>query len=150
MNNCRWTIKVEAWFDGEAPEPGAIERHVDQCAVCAAHVARLRKLRGFAREAAAPAAIADPQFPAFMDGIRERIEAPRRRHGFWTLASLTATAMIVAFAAFLMMTWSTPKGAFATRVESYSTELEGATVQAYSSDDGTALVYISLPEEKNW
>ena len=147
MAECRWIRKVERWFDGESAESRAVERHVTACDVCAAHLTRLRTIRKTVETVAARETIGDPQFPAFMDGIRGRVERPvRRRHrGFWALASLSAAALIVAVVTFTMLTGG-PQEALATEVESCSTELEGATVGSYSSEDGTATVWVSMPE----
>jgi len=136
---------IEQWFDGEAagPDPTVLERPGTQT-----YLEGLQRLRDGAQSVAAPRTIDDAQFPAFMAGIREQLETtPRRRvGGFWALASVTASALIVAMSVFLVLTAggvsNTP-----TVVEATSTGIEGASVESYSSDEGgTATVWITLPE----
>ncbi len=148
MSECRWTPRVERWFDGESAEAEMVEQHLAVCAVCAEHLARLQVIRGGAEAVAVREAIGEPQLPAFIDGIRERVERPVRwRAGFWTLVSLSAGALIVALSTLYLLTGG-PQEALATEVESYSTELEGATVTTYLSEDGTATVWVSMPEKE--
>ena len=97
MSACRWQKNVEAHFDGEAKHAARVEAHLEACPACAAYARQLAAMRAGAAVAARPGCIADAQFPAFMEGIRERIEAPRRGYrGLWAGLSLAAAAMIIA------------------------------------------------------
>jgi len=147
MRNCRWTKDIERWFDGEGPDGDRVQRHVDECAACAAHLAQLRTLREGGATAARREEIQDPQFPAFFDGIREAVEAPRRRRGgLWALASVSAAALVVAVSLFVMLDGGPQPGA-ATVIESYSTDLEGATITTSDSENGVPTVWITVTQD---
>ena len=92
--------------------------------------------------------ISDAQFPAFMRGIQDGIDAPRPRPaGLWAALSLSTAALIVAVAVFAVFFGGTSP-AQATKVESMSTELPGATVDTYRSEDGVTTVWITMSKEQ--
>jgi len=151
MKNCRWEHRVEQWFDGMTAKPGGIEQHVTQCASCRAHLEGLETLRGAARGIAEHQHIADAQFPVFMEGVRGGIEPAAKRHGgLWALASMAAAAVIVAASAFVIFTNGPREVKAQTIVESYSSDLEAATITSYSSEDGTITVWLNIDEGDVW
>ncbi len=146
MNSCRWMKRVEACFDG-APADPAVERHTAACPVCAAHLEALRRMRAGVAAVAVRESVTDAQFPAFMRGIREGIERPERHHtGFWAVLSLTAAALIVAVATFAVFSGGTAP-VRATEVESMSTDLQGAKVDTYRSEEGVTTVWITMSKD---
>lgn len=150
MARCRWIYRVEQWFDGEAAEPESIERHVETCAVCRAHLDQLRAMRTGVAAVNAREEIRDAQLPAFVAGIQERLTPPSRRHArLWALVSLSAAALIVALATFFVVTNGLGK-VDATVVESCSSDIQGATVTSYSSDNGVTTVWITVSEDDVW
>lgn len=150
MNTCRWIKETQRWCDGEAVDTEAVERHVAECAVCASHAEAIRVMRGGVQAAATREIISDAQFPAFMEGIREHIRPDRPlRRGWRALTSLSATAaLVVALIGFFLLTGG-PQDVQAVEIELYETELEGATVTSYYSEDGTATVWVTMPEEES-
>ncbi len=141
MTSCRWTQQVEAYFDGEAAS--GVEAHLDGCAVCAGHLDMLRAQREAVAGAQERATIQDAQFSAFMDGIREGLEAPRRRHtGFWAMASMAAAAMLVVLGTMYVFSGG-PETVKATEVEFVSTDLEGAAVDWYNTEDGVTSIRLT-------
>jgi hypothetical protein len=146
MSERQWQQRIERQFDGESPEGdgGKPETSEQQ-----AHLGRLHRLRDGVKNAASRQVIEDAQFPAFMDGIREQIEAPRTgHHRLWTFASLTAAALIVAastFITYLAVTNDSGPGV-GTVVEAYESDIPGATVDSSTSEDGTASVWVTVPE----
>jgi predicted anti-sigma-YlaC factor YlaD len=146
MRDCRWSPRVERWFDGESREPERVAQHVAECPGCAGLVNRLERWRKGARAVAEKAEIADAQFPAFLAGVREGIEAPeRRRSGLWAVVSLTAAALLVALSVFAVFTGPGPAKAH-TVVESAETEVEGATVETQdSTEDSSAVIWVHVP-----
>ena len=152
MFKCAWQRQAERWFDGECAASDAVARHVASCPECAAFLDRLRVLRTGAKAVAVREEIAEPQLPAFIEGLRERIQAPPRHRGAWALVSLTAASLIVAVSVFFTVTVVTgpPRGAAATVVESASTDIRGATVTVSSSEDGTALVWVTEGKGEMW
>ncbi|HIJ66575.1 MAG TPA: hypothetical protein HPP77_11565 [Candidatus Hydrogenedentes bacterium] len=153
MVKCRWMPSVERWFDDEQCRQESVAQHVAQCAICGEYLAALHKLRHGAEAAAFPERIEDTQFPAFMDGIRRRLEPAGRRHGgLWAFASVSAAAMIAAVSMFLVFA-GRPRDVTATVVEEATTEIEGATVTVeewYSSDGDTATIWVHVPEKEVW
>lgn len=147
MSTCRWMPKVERWFDGERTESAAIEGHVAACPACATHLAWLREVRAGIETVSVRETIGTSQLPAFLDGIRGRVEQPARGHrGFWALASLSVAALVVALAAFTLLTGG-PTEVQATEIESIQTDLEGASVTTYMAEDGTPTVLVSVPRD---
>jgi anti-sigma factor RsiW len=143
MGKCRWTYKVEAYFDQEAPETAGVEAHLESCADCAGYLTRLQAMRQGVVQVRRNETIADAQVHAFMDGIRDRMEAPARGlRGLWAGLSLVTAAVLAAFA--LLTIFSGPDPIRATEVESVTTELEGYTLD-YSSKDNVTTIYLRPP-----
>ena len=104
-------------------------------------------MRDGVRAVAGRETIAQGQFPAFMDGIRDRVEMPVRRRGrFWTILSLSSAALVVAISIFSMFV--TPKPVKArSEVESATSDVEGATVNTQdSTDDSPTIVWVHEPK----
>ena len=149
MAKCRWIHRVERWFDGE-DSTAAVSEHVRACATCKDHVETLRAMRSAISEEAKHEAIGDAQFPAFMAGIRDQVSAPRGRvAGLWAYASLTAAALVVALSAFVIFSGG-PQDVDASVVESATSDIEGAEVDVYSSENGTATVWVNLTGRDVW
>jgi len=149
MFRCRWTRDIERWFDNEHPEPDRVRKHTETCPACAQRLERLQGMRTGVQAAAKQDEIAEPQFASFMQGIRDAIETPKGRHrGIWALASLTAAALIVAIAAFMVFT-NGPSTVEATVVESCSSEIQGAVVESYSSENGVTTVWLKFPADED-
>ena len=145
MRNCKHTRQVEALFDGERAD-AALERHAAACPACAAALAGLRRLREGARAATRAASVEDAQFPAFMAGVREQMDAPARRpRGFLAVASLVTAAMVAALATFAIIKGG-PDPVRATEVE-VSTDIPGAEVGWYDSKDDSITIWINLAED---
>ena len=147
MAMCPWQKRVERWVDNEATDAEAVARHVDACEACAKHARNLRAVRESLRAVETEAAIHDHQFPAFLAGVRDSIERPSRRSGgVWALASLSAAALIVAVALFAMFSNGPQPAVATTEVESVATDIQGATVDSYASDNGSAVVWVNIPD----
>ena len=146
MSERQWQQRIERQFDGDAPEgDGGKPETAEQ----QAHLDRLHRLRDGVKSAASRQVIEDAQFPAFMDGIRERIEAPRVGHRrLWTFASVTAAALIVAastFITYVVVTNDSGTGV-GTVVDAYESDIPGAIVESSTSEDGTVSVWVTVPE----
>ncbi|MBI5090867.1 MAG: hypothetical protein HZB26_00310 [Candidatus Hydrogenedentes bacterium] len=152
MGKCEWNSRVERWFDGAETADTEISTHLETCGVCTAYLSMLKRLRGGAAAVAKREEIRDPQFHAFMEGIRNRVEgAPAgRRLGWWTLSSVAAAALIVAIFTFMVVTGGPAAVRAQTTVESASTDLDGATAEVYSSENGTATVWVNIPRGDVW
>jgi len=149
MFRCRWTYDVERWFDGEHADPEAVKRHLETCERCAELLADMQTLRSETPGLATRHEIREPQLDAFIASIRERVEAPRRSYrGLWAFASIAAAALIVA-AAVLVIISGGPGKVDATVVESVSSEIQGATVESYSSKNGVTTVWLKVPAAKD-
>jgi anti-sigma factor RsiW len=136
---------VEQWFDGDEACAARAKELIASDAECAAHAESLRTLREAAQGLAHRQEIQSPQFPAFMKGIRDRIEPPRRRYrGVLAAASAVAASLIVAVSLFVMT--SSPPEDVSAEVERVDTFIEGAEVGYYETDDGTMTVWVDIPE----
>jgi len=147
MNKCRYISMLERWFDGESVEED-IRGHVEACSSCAAHLKQLQALRD-AAQGVPRDEIASAQFLAFMAGIREGVTAPEPvRRPVWRLGWMAAAVLVLTFSLFWTVSGG-PDAYEATVVESCSSDLEGATVSAYASDDGvmTVAVMVSVDED---
>jgi hypothetical protein len=132
--------EIERQFDGESDRSAPVEN--------SAHAAYLRKVRDGVAEVKDTPEIADEQFSAFMAGIHQGIDQPRKAgHGrVWALASIAAASLIVALSTFAIFSGGPGEVSARTVVEDYSTDLEGATVDVETSDDG-ATVWIQVTTE---
>lgn len=146
MKKCRYTSQIEAVFDGERTATPELDRHLETCPVCAAVLAELKRLREGVKSIPNPDPVAEPQFPAFMAGVREQLETPAHRpRGFLAVASLVTAAMVVALATFVMIKGG-PDPVRATEVE-VTTDIEGAQVGWYDSEDDSITVWINMAED---
>ena len=142
---------IDRWFDEESD--GLDQAKVDESLARPegrAYAEQLRQLREGVQQVSETPEIADAQFPAFMDGIREQLEAPRRGHGrLWASLSICAAGLIVAFSAFVVYNnTGSHKGppvveAASVLVEEMKTGIDGATVESFSGEHGTAVVWVS-------
>jgi len=146
MKHCKYARKIEALFDGEQEATPELDRHLAACPVCAALLAELKRLREGVCGILKPGAVEDPQLPAFMAGIRDQLDAPpARSRSIWAVTSLVTAAMVVALATFAMIKGG-PDPVRATEVE-VSTEIEGAEVGWYDSDDDSITIWINVAED---
>ncbi|MBX7259055.1 MAG: hypothetical protein K1Y02_22015 [Candidatus Hydrogenedentes bacterium] len=106
-----------------------------------AYVTNLQRMREGVRAVADVPEISDIQFNAFMAGIREQIEAPQSRRGFWALLSLSTAALLVALSVFVV--FMSDHGNSESKVEAATTNLQGATVNSYVTPDGNPVIWIS-------
>ena len=153
MKSCRFEKNVEQWFDGESDDAGAVEHHLTQCTACAEYVQILRYTReGALAMAGSRPRISDTQWPSFVSGIREEIETQQNRYnrGWWAMLSLVSASLVVATSVFYMITGPQKPAVAETTIESYSTEIDGATTQSFYTDNGTATVWVNLPEGDMW
>ena len=135
MKPCQWFPKIERYLDDELQDTTTTEAHLQQCPLCTQHLNHLKKMRNAITENRNTPQIQEAQFPAFMQGIQQRKNTQTNPFkGWWALASLTAAAILVAVATISIFR-PQDKPVNATEVESVSTELEGATVDWYESDD---------------
>ncbi len=136
---------IERWFDGDISYEAEAQRLITSDSACAAHFETLEVLRKGAQELAHHPRIEPAQFPAFMDGIRERLAPPHRHYrGILTVASAVAASLIVAISILVMAT-PAPENVSA-EVEKVDTFIEGAEVGYYNTDNGTMTVWVDVPE----
>jgi hypothetical protein len=138
--------RIGQWFDGECTDADKMAQQLRDDPDSTAYLENLKELRAGVKSASERQEIGDPQFPAFMEGIHERLHtAPRRHRGLWALASVTAASLIVALSFFALMT-DGQHGDVAADVTDLSTEIPGAEVHYYNSEDGTATVLVDMQE----
>jgi hypothetical protein len=150
------TVKItkqnlEAWFDGHLPADAVQEDALTPD--LKAHLALLRSLRGGVEAAHESREISDAQLPAFLAGIREQAQGEpvaARWPGLWAYASVATAAVVVALSALFVVVGGPEEVKAQSEVQTYSSELEGATIDAYTSDNGTAVVWINAPEADVW
>jgi anti-sigma factor RsiW len=146
---CTFEERVGRWFDGELADDRPIQEHLESCAVCREHVALLKTMRAAIQSEDVPT-LADAQIPAYLNDLRTRVERkPARRVSLWAMFSASTAAVVVAVS--LMSVFSTgPQPIEATVIEEVTTDIEGATTESTVSDDGTATVWVNLPEGDLW
>jgi hypothetical protein len=141
--------KLAQHFDGQLPEGAAPSSPEAQ-----AYLAELRYLRDGARAVAETPRISDTQFSAFMNGIREGIDAPARGHWLWAKVSLVAAALVVSMAVFVI--WESknviqpPVVDAGSIVESATSEIRDVKVKSETSDDGNAVVWMTPSQVDVW
>lgn len=139
-----WKRTVEAGVDGEAAYVERARTLTSSRPECAAHEQRIKTLRAGAATVARTETIGDEQFPAFMAGIWEGIEAPQSsRRSSWATFSLVAAALVAALAmAYIFM--GGPDPVKATEVEYVGTDLKDATVDWYNSKNGVVTIEVKM------
>jgi len=155
MGKCQWTARVEHEFDNAGVLNTELRGHVADCPECAGHLALLSALRRGAQSVARREEIRDPQFSAFMSGIRERVEAPRgvNRLGWWAWSSIGAAALIVSAFTFEVVGGGPAPVRAQTEIESVSTDLDGARIGDYQEEDGAktvCTVWVNMPQGDVW
>lgn len=130
-------------FDGEdARAAGDAPAYTDDLARIREGVAAVR----------AHASVPDDRFDAFFAGVRRGLDtqrAPAWEHSRWAVVSLAAASLIAAASLWVLFAGE-PAPAAATVVEEAHSELDGAKVGWYSSEDGDATVWVELAEEDIW
>ena len=145
---CSKQRDVERWFDGELTD-ASIESHIDSCTGCREHVAFLTVCRASMEALGDAPKISDGQMPAFLDGIREEVQgAPSRSfRGLWAMASMATAAVIVAVSMMTITSTGPEPVAADSIVETVSTEIDGASVELFKTDDDTQTVWLNVPED---
>lgn len=143
MSTRRDEQRVERWFDGEQDGvgPGPEDR---------AYADFLQRTRGAVASLPASPGIDDARMGDFLHSIRNEIETPKRSwSGMWALASAAAAAVVVAISIVFIITGG-PSPAEANTVDAVGSEISGATTRVDYDSDGTATVWVTLPESDLW
>lgn len=150
MGTCEYQEHVERWLDGECADIESIENHLTACPACRMHTEQAQRMREGIHAVSEQMAIADAQFPAFYESIRDGIDRSPRRPGRWALLSMTTAAIIVAISVVsIMVNFSgEPMQPVRAEVENVSTDIDGATATFNYDDDGTTTVWVNVPEGK--
>jgi hypothetical protein len=140
----KWQKKIARQFDCDGMEALS---NIDLTQDEREYLSTLQRLRDGVQDMRAVPEITDAQFSAFMDGIREGIEArPSGYRGLWAAVSMVTAAIVIAFSLFAVLDTFHLRGklpAVQAEVEKATTEIQGATVNSYTSDDGTAVVWVN-------
>jgi len=139
--------RLEQWFDGELQD-GELDLDLllnDAAAVQQLQV--LRTMRSGVEAVRTKAEIADPQFQAFMEGIRDRVQksTPRWR-GWWGVLSLTAALLVAAISTFAIISYGPKQVSAETEVEQSSTGIKGGTTTVEKTENGT-IVWVETPQK---
>lgn len=147
--DCNFGEHIERWFDGELGEGEQVRVHLAICPACRDHLALLEQMRAAIHAEPAPALDA-AQMPAFLGDLRERVEQkPARSFNVWAMMSAAAAAVVVAVS---LMTIFSPgqQSIEATVIEEVKTGIDGATTESNVDEDGTATIWINVPEGDLW
>jgi anti-sigma factor RsiW len=153
MKTCNWEQRVERWFDDPSTDSEEVQAHVDGCRHCREQLELLRAMRAGVQAMADCPDVSDGQFPAFMAGVQDGLEPPRRRFGgLWALTSLTAAAFIVAISASVIFAPSTNNAVRAgTEVEEAVSDLDDTRVQVWSDKkSGATYVWVDDKSGDMW
>lgn len=150
MGTCKHQEQVERWLDGECTDTNGVEKHLTACPSCRSYAEQAKRMREGVRAVSEQATIDDAQFPAFYEAIREGVNHPSRRPARWAILSITTAAIIVAISIVsIAFNFSgDPMQPVRAEVEQVSTEIDGATATFNYDDDGTATVWVNVPEGK--
>ena len=88
--------------------------------------------------------------PRLNEAISEGVNHPPRRPGRWAILSISTAAIIVAVSIVsIVFNFSgDPMQPVRAEVEQVSTDIDGATATFKYDDDGTATVWVNVPEGK--
>lgn len=99
MSECKWSMQVEAFHDGEVQHASGVEEHLVGCAECREYLGALRVISGGVETVRENVEIADAQFNVFMEGIEAGIRRPRfSLAGFFSRVSLAAAGCVLVVA----------------------------------------------------
>lgn len=143
--------RLEAWFDGHLSADSIDEESLTPD--LKAHLGLLRAMRGGARATEKSHEISDGQMPAFLAGIRDQAEGEPvagRWPGLWAYASVATAAVVVALSTLFIVAGPPEEVAAQSEVQTFSSEIEGAQIDAYTNENGTAVVWINAPEADVW
>ena len=99
MSECKWSMQVEAFHDGESQHAQGVEAHLAECADCREYLETLRVISGGVDAVRQNVEIADAQFNRFMEGIEAGIRQPRFSWaGFFSRVSLVAAGCVLVVA----------------------------------------------------
>ena len=151
MKRPTWQERIEQYRDGELPDSETDELELMlEDSMHRDYDTALSSISAAAKDAMPRGVIADEQLPAFVAGIREGVEAPRRGHrGFWALASLSTAALIVALSVFSAIMLNSQDAVHST-VDAAASEIEGVEIDTYMGEDGTAVVWVSDTGSDTW
>lgn len=136
--------QAEAAFDGQTAAQSSSPSRPE----AAQWVAALERQRAGVQAVRAVPGIDDAQLPAFIAGIRDGIEAPRRRHGgFWALVSLTAASLVMAVSMFALMTGGPAAVDAKTEVESVESDLQHTEFTVDRNENGTTTLWVTVAQE---
>jgi anti-sigma factor RsiW len=147
--DCNFGEHIERWFDGELAEGEQVRVHLALCPACRDHLALLERMREAIHADRAPS-LDTAQIPAFLSDLRQRVEQrPARSFNLWAMLSVAAAAVVVAVSLISIFSPG-PQSIEATVIEQVSTDIQGATTESVVSTDGTATVWVNLPEGDLW
>lgn len=149
MNRKTELREMQRWFDGAASPDSHIQARWEHDSELAEELHWWSVMRAGCEQVRAHPTIADTQMPAFLDQVRESIQqAPGRRFGgWWAFTSVAAAALLVAVSAFVIFSGGPSEVKAHTVVENYSTELEGATVDMDTTEDGTVTIWVNTAQK---
>jgi len=152
MNRKQEEKALERWFDGESGASAEMEERMASSPEMARHAAFLKTVRSGAETIKDAPEIRDEQFDTFMHGIRNDIHQRPTGFGFrnlWAVASVVTAAIVVAISTLVIFSEGPNEVSARTEIEAISTELEGATVDVETSEDGQT-VWIKVTPEDLW
>ena len=151
MVTCRNMRNVEQAFDRNAID-ATLRSHLEQCPECAEHLEFLEMVRETTRSIEEAPEIGDAQLPSFMRGIQEGIDQPAPRRSPLLFSWVSAAAAVVVVAAGLLSVTIVPPATVEARsiVDLSSTDIDGAEMETYDEDDGSATIWVRLPEGEEW
>lgn len=146
----RRLIRLEESFDqGEFDETSLVPPKEDY-AKDEKYMKILKITRDTVRKQKNQNQIDDQQFSAFWRGIEKALVTPKPdKQPLWTVLSLSAAALLVAASIFTIFFGKAKPAVAQTVVEELATDLQGARVGWFSSEDG-ATVYVSFAEKDIW
>ena len=149
-NKKRKLIRIEKMFDQEPVENGEAILSEAPGTYASDHLKTLRRIREAVRSPKNRKQIGDAEFPLFWKGIEKALLTPQpEKQPVWAIVSLAAAALLVAASIFTIFFGKTEPVVAQTIVEELTTDIEGARVGWFSSEDG-ATVYVSFAEKAIW
>ena len=150
MKTCGRMKDVETWFDTGAAS-NELQTHVNSCSICSEHLAFLKTTRAALRQMTDAATEHKLDVERFLTDYRDRKAEPVWGvPSRWGLVSAAAAACLVALSLLSIFTPDERSVDARSYVESVRSDVEGVTATTYHSDDGTAIVWVNVPEGDMW
>lgn len=147
MEHCEREQEVQAMLDGHTAESDELRAHLAECAFCREHAEAIQSVRQMMTGVQQGEA---PDFDEVWPGIRQGIAKAKSRSNTVAWLSAAAAACLIALSLLSLFAPGNSSASAKSYVDTVRTDIQGATTETVHEDDGTAIVWVNVPEGDMW